>query len=70
MLDKIFSTPEEQGRIINDIIEKGRKEGVDEMEIEFHDKGGFNLNAPIDGCKVDVHIGKDQNVRLNVRYKK
>lgn len=40
------------------------------MEIEFHDKGGFNLNAPIDGCKVDVHIGKDQNVRLNVRYKK
>ncbi len=47
IFDKLFSTPEEQGKVVRDLIEKGKKEDVDEMEIELIDKGGLNLNITV-----------------------
>ncbi|MBD5368119.1 MAG: hypothetical protein HDR83_02485 [Bacteroides sp.] len=69
LLDKLFTTPEEQGKVVQNLIEKGKKEGVDEMEIELKDRGGLAFNAPIEGCNIDVHVGKDQKMRIKVKYK-
>lgn len=69
ILDKLFSTPEEQGKVVRELIEKGKREGVDEMEIEMYDKGGLDIDAPIEGCKIQAHIGKNQKTRIHVKYK-
>ena len=69
LLDKLFTTPEEQGEVVQNLIEKGKQEGVDEMEIELKDRGGLSFNAPIEGCNIDVHVGKDQKTTIKVKYK-
>lgn len=69
IVDKLFSSPEEQGKVARDLIIAGKKEGVDEMEIELSDNGGFDVNIPLDGVKIDVHIGKNQKTKIKVKYK-
>ena len=39
------------------------------MEIELKDRGGLAFNAHIEGCNIDVHVGKDQKMRIKVKYK-
>lgn len=69
LIDKLFSTPEEESRAISQLIEKGRQDGVSEMEIIIKDKGGLNLNVPIEDCKIEAHAGKNQKTIIKVKYK-
>lgn len=69
LVDKLFTSTQESGKVIEDIIRKGREEGVDVMEIIYHDKGGFDFNAPIDGVEIKAHAGKDNTIKMKVKYK-
>lgn len=69
LMDKVFSTPEEMGKVVNDLIKEGKEQGVEEMEIKMKDKGGINLDGIVcDACNVNFHIGKDQEIIMNVKY--
>ena len=69
IIERIFASPEEQQKLVEDIIKKGKEEGVDAMEIELEDKGGINLDRPIEGCEIKGNIGKNQKYKINVKYK-
>lgn len=68
-LDKLFTTPEEQGKTVERLIEAGKKQGVDEMKIVMKDKGGLTIKVPNEGCEIDVHAGKNQTTVVHVKYK-
>lgn len=71
MMDKIFTTPEEQKNVVADLIKEGKKQGVEEMEIIMKDRGGLDLGANIPGdIPVDIkfHAGKDQEIVMKVKY--
>lgn len=68
-IERIFASPQEQQKLVEDIIKKGKEEGVDSIEIELKDKGGINLDMPIEGCEIKGNIGKNQEYRINVKYK-
>ena len=71
LMDKFFSTPDEMGKVVKDIIKEGKERGVDEMEIIMKDRGGINLGGKFFGeVKADVnfHCGKDQEIVMKVKY--
>lgn len=69
LMDKVFSTPEEMRKVVNDLIREGKERGVEEMEIRMKDKGGINLDGIIcDAGNVNFHFGKDQEIIMNVKY--
>lgn len=52
------------------LIEAGKANGVDEMEIKLDNKKGLHIDAPIDEkCKIDTVIGSDEKVTIKVKYK-
>ncbi|MDE6338333.1 MAG: hypothetical protein K2K97_00920 [Muribaculaceae bacterium] len=69
LIERIFTKPEETGKVVQDIIEKGKKEGVDEMEIKIKDGSGVNLKVPVDGAEIKLGIGKDNETIIRVKYK-
>lgn len=59
-----------QGEIAKKLIEAGKQNGVDEMEITLDNKEGLHLDVPIDeNCKIDTVIGSDEKVVIKVKYK-
>lgn len=59
-----------QGEIAKKLIEAGKQNGVDEMEIKLDNTKGFHFDAPIDeNCKIDTVIGADEKVTIKVKYK-
>ena len=59
-----------QGEIVKKLIEAGKANGVDEMEIKLDNKKGLHIDAPIDeNCKIDTVIGSDEKVVIKVKYK-
>lgn len=59
-----------QGEIVKKLIEAGKANGVDEMEIKLDNKKGLHIDAPIDEkCKIDTVIGSDEKVTIKVKYK-
>lgn len=59
-----------QGEIVKKLIEAGKANGVDEMEIKLDNKKGLHIDAPIDeNCKIDTVIGSDEKVTIKVKYK-
>lgn len=60
-----------QGEIAKKLIEAGKQNGVDEMEITLDNTEGIHFDAPIDeNCKIDTVIGSDEKVVIKVKYKK
>lgn len=69
LMDKVFSTPDEMGKVVSDLIKEGKERGVEEMEIKMKDKGGINLDGIIcDAGNVNFHFGKDQEIIMHVKY--
>lgn len=72
ILDKVFSseTLKLQKDTAEQLIKRGKEEGVDEMEITVKNSRGFKLNMPIDeNLKIDTLIGADEKMHIKVKYK-
>ena len=72
VLDKMFSTEtlKLQKETAEQLIKRGKEEGVDEMEITVKNSRGFKLNMPIDeSVKIDTMIGADEKMHIKVKYK-
>jgi 2-keto-3-deoxy-6-phosphogluconate aldolase len=72
ILDKVFSseTLKLQKDTAEQLIKRGKEEGVDEMEITVKNARGFKLNMPIDeNLKINTLIGADEKMHIKVKYK-
>lgn len=69
LIERIFTKPEDTGKVIKDIIETGREKGVDEMEIKIKDRSGLNFDVPVEGVEIKFGIGKDSEIAMHVKYK-
>lgn len=72
VIDKITDLTkswEVQRDTIERLIQKGRENGTDEMEIVINNKRGFKFNAPIEGTKIDTLIGADEKIHIKIKYK-
>ena len=72
ILDKVFSsdTLKLQKETAEQLIKRGKEEGVDAMEITVNNSRGFKLNMPIDeSLKIDTMIGADEKMHIKVKYK-
>ena len=67
-IDKLTSS-KEQGEIANELIRKGKENGVKEMEIKLDNTKGLNLDVPIKGVKIKTIVGSDEKVHVKVTYK-
>lgn len=62
------TTLKRQEEAAKTLIEEGRKNGVDEMEIIINNFGGVKVDVPSD-VKIDVCVGNNDNMTLKVKYK-
>ena len=72
--EKIFTRNERverlQREMASELISKGGKEGVDEMEITVDNHTGLKFNAPVDeGIDVNCEIGAGDKMTIKVKYK-
>lgn len=58
-----------QKEMVEALIEKGRRDGVDEMEITVDNSTGVKINIPTDKCQVDTLVGAHDKVILRIKYK-
>ncbi len=72
LLGGLFGNKEqkEQSEAIEKLIEAGKREGVDEMEVTIRTTKGLKLNIPeAEEIKVDTTLGSDEKIKLRIRYK-
>ena len=62
--------PEKQAEVVKELIESGRKQGVDEMEITLENRKGFKLDIPLEDVKINSSLGSDGKIHLKVRFQK
>lgn len=60
---------ETQRDVIKELINQGKKDGVDEMEITIQNSRGLKLNIPTEEAKIDTVIGSDEKMHIRVKYK-
>lgn len=60
---------ETQAKLAENLIRRGKVEGVDEMELTMDNSRGFNLKVPIDGIDIDTKLGADERMHVKVKYK-
>lgn len=70
IIERFVSTPKQQTECAKKLIEAGRREGADEMEITLDRKAGFHVNVPEEVGKCEVHLGSDEKIHLKVKYKR
>jgi len=60
-----------RGKVIEDLIRRGKEQGVGEMEIETNDTTGLKFNLPMEdeNVKIETVVGADRKTRIKVRYK-
>lgn len=51
------------------LIEKGYRDGVDEMEVTVDNSTGVKINIPTDKCSVDTLVGTKDKMTLRIKYK-
>jgi hypothetical protein len=74
---KLFATfmgskaaAKQQSLAAEQLIQKGKENGVDEMEIIVNNNKGFHFESPTEeGVKIDITIGKDGKMHIKVKYK-
>lgn len=60
---------ETQAKLAEDLIKRGKVEGVDEMELTMDNSRGFKLKVPIDGIDIETKLGADEKMHVKVKYK-
>lgn len=69
LIERIFHSPEEEGKMVASLIEKGKKAGVAEMEITVNKKNGLHFNVPIEDVDIKFMVGGDGEAKIKVKYK-
>lgn len=71
VFERIFNSDsiEKQAEAAEKIIEAGKKNGTDELEIKMKNTKGFKINVPLEDVKIDTVIGDDEEMTLRVKYK-
>ena len=69
LIDKHQEGQRQQEKIVENIIVKGKEQGVDSMTIKMNNVKGFKLNIPVEDVKIDTTIGANDTITLNVKYK-
>ena len=71
VVDKVFSsdTAKTQKKIAEKLIEKGKEQGVDEMEIILDNTRGFKMNSPVDDVDANIMVGEDGKLHIKVKYR-
>ena len=62
--------PEKQAEVVKELIESGRRQGVDEMEITLENHKGFKLDIPLEDVKINSSLGSDGKIHLKVKFQK
>ena len=60
---------EEQQEAARRIIQAGKENDVDELEITMSEKAGLSLVSSVEGFPVELIAGKSGNMILKVKYK-
>lgn len=70
-LKALFTTDtiKAQQEAAEQLIKKGKENGVDEMEIIVDNTRGFKLNVPVEDIKFDTFVGADEKMHIKVKYK-
>ena len=73
LLKELFKSKnvDEQSKIADALIRKGKDEGLEEMEIVLNNsKGGFKFSAPIEGVDISAEMSlPNDKVLIKVKYK-
>lgn len=69
ILSRNTESVQKQKEMVEALIEKGYREGVDEMEITVDNTTGIKINIPTDKCQVDTSVGANDKLTLRVKYK-
>src|SRR5574344_1011003 len=60
----------QQSLAAEQIIQKGKENGVNEMELIVNNTKGFRLKYPAEeGMNIDTTIGSDEKMHIKVKYK-
>lgn len=59
----------QQGKVVENLIKKGKEEGVSEMEIKIKNMKGLDFSAPIEGVDIKCAVGSKEDVIVKVKYK-
>ena len=68
VIDKNQDSMKEQAKLAEDLIIKGKEQGVKNMRIKLKSDKGFKLSVPIDGVDIAVKAGSDNEVEVDVNY--
>lgn len=71
LLKSIFGSnrTEVQTEMAENLIKRGKEDGVDEMEITMDNSRGFKFKAPIEGVDIETKLGADEKMHVKVKYK-
>jgi len=61
---------EQQIKVLPDLLEAGKKNGVDEMEVEVDNKVGAYFKSPIEGVNIEAGVGSKNTMKLKIKYQK
>lgn len=59
----------DQAKTVEQLIEKGKKNGVKKMTITLESSAGFNVEAPIEGVSIKASLGSKGKMTLEIEYK-
>lgn len=59
----------QQAQAAEKLIQKGKEEGVDEMEIIINNNKGFHFECPIEDVNISTNLGSDEKMHIKVKYK-
>lgn len=69
---KLFASvpsAEEQKETAIKLIEEGKKNGVESMDIEISGEAGAHFSVPIEGVDISMGAGSKGNIHVHVKYK-
>lgn len=72
LIDKVFSkdTIEVQNITAKELIEEGRRNGVDEMEIIIDNSRGMKFDVPLEeGERINTMVGADEKLHIKIKFK-
>lgn len=59
----------DQGKVVEDLIRKGKEQGVTEMEITLDNKKGINFSCPIEDAEIKTMVGNAETTTIKVKFK-
>ena len=69
--NKIFhsAATKTQSEVVENLIRKGKEQGVTEMEITLDNKKGINFSCPIEDAEIKTMVGNAETTTIKVKFK-